>query len=911
MNGICKEWVISGMPCASIAHTLQEFSTCDPEYYKHTQRLFLLLHERGLAYQAEALVNYDPVDKTVLANEQVDANGYSWRSGAKVEKKMLRQWFFKISEFRQQLLDDLDHLAKDGAWPERVLTMQRNWLGKSTGAQIKFKVSTENGQAISDIQVFTTRPDTLFGVQYLALASTHPLVQKIAKTDADLQLILDELPSLGEDTKLGYLLPNVRAINPLASNDGTPQATKEFIPVYFAPYVLGNYGDGAVMGVPGHDARDHAFWKENNPKSPVRMVVEPSTKGSATIETVPFVEKGLLTSQNGSFAGLSSDEASKKIVDHLEANDLASNAETWRLRDWLVSRQRYWGAPIPIIHCTSCGPVPVPEKQLPVKLPTGAIDWTKSNGKDLFNDPAWLHTSCPKCGGEAKRETDTMDTFVDSSWYFMRFPDSKNTKQPFSPESANSNLPVDLYIGGVEHAILHLLYARFIAKFLATTPLWPAGAAPEILGEPFKKVLTQGMVHGKTYSDPETGRFLRPDEVDLKHPANPVVIATRAIAKVTFEKMSKSKYNGVDPGVCMENYGTDATRAHMLFQAPVSDVLEWDEQKINGVVRWLKKLIVHIDGHRLSAGVDTTDLLPPEYFVNLIALCNDTAHRMMAKDGKIYSLKEGQSRDFMTGVLCPPDAQDITAQVQKVWRLDLEQDKRLWRSVQETVVSVTEGYSKTYSLNTVVSDLMTLTNTIIDYTTHHHDHNRDPDVDGHVYSLRQVGSGILIIHALKTLVKLMAPITPAISEELWQMLAKLYPKNISAVGGKQSPIDVDSRDLHIDLPVSSHQSIFDDSFPIPDGTHDLLAPAKRTCAIQINGKLRLTVELSQAPSDLQGKELQNWITTEILKTKEGKEKLTGEGAVGFVVKGKTGKADIRKAKKVIVVQGGKTVNYVV
>ena len=779
----------------------------------------------------------------MLANEQVDASGRSWRSGAKVEKKMLRQWFFKISEFRQQLLDDLDHLATDGSWPERVLTMQRNWLGKSTGAQIKFSVTADNIHNISDIQVFTTRPDTLFGVQYLALASTHPLVQEIAKTDSKLQHILDELPSLPEDSKLGYLLPNVCATSPLVADGSTSEATKHTIPVYFAPYVLGNYGDGAVMGVPGHDARDHAFWMENNPDEPVRVVVEPPTTSTDVNNTTPYVGKGVLTSQNGSFAGLSSDEATKQILARLESEGLGSSAETWRLRDWLVSRQRYWGTPIPIIHCGSCGPVPVPESQLPVELPKGVIDWTKSNGNDLLNDPAWLHTSCPKCGGEAKRETDTMDTFVDSSWYFMRFPDSKNAEQPFSPESANACLPVDLYIGGVEHAILHLLYARFISKFLATTPLWPAGASPEILGEPFKRVLTQGMVHGKTYSDPSSGRFLMPDEVNLSNPANPVVVKTGETATITFEKMSKSKYNGVDPGTCMDKYGTDATRAHMLFLAPVSDVLEWDENKISGVVRWLNKVISHVCTLDVARRSNKEEFSPFQYFVSQAAT-----------------------------------AENSTAEMKKKWRVEQESDKKFWRSVQDTIRSVTDAYSETYSLNTVVSDLMTMSNNIIDYTakTTKNDSSN---------ALRYEGTSSLVYHASSALIQLMAPITPAVSEELWQI-------------------------LHSPQSTTSSNSIFNQPFPTPDKSYDLLAPAKRTCAVQINGKMRLAVEIPPAPEHLQGEELASWITAEILMTKEGKERLMGEGEGVDLAKGKTGRVDIRLARRVIVVRGGRTVNFV-
>jgi leucyl-tRNA synthetase len=540
------------------------------------------------------MVNYDPIDKTVLANEQVDANGMSWRSGAKVEKRMLKQWFFKISEFREDLLEGLELL--EGAWPERVLAMQKNWLGKSIGARVKFPVIAYDERTHSDIEVFTTRPDTLFGVQYIALASTHPIVRELAKTDVELQAFLDTMPALPPDSKVGYVLPHVRAFNPLAYEESTPDATKASLPIYVTPYVLGDYGDGAVMGVPGHDIRDHAFWKHNRYDEPIRMVISQSAgESTVAMKNEPFVHHGHLTSHSGLYAGQTTAEATKKIVALLESKGLGSAAEIWRLRDWLISRQRYWGTPIPIIHCDSCGAVPVPEVQLPVELPP----WRKAEtGNPLEHANDWVNVPCPKCHCPAKRDTDTMDTFVDSSWYFMRFIDPHNEAQLFDPEMAGKTLPVDLYIGGVEHAILHLLYARFISKFVAATSLWES----KNNGEPFKQLLAQGMVHGKTYSDPSNGRFLKPDEVDLTVPSKPIVTATGQPANVTFEKMSKSKYNGVDPMGCMDKHSTDATRAHILFQAPVSEVLEWDEGKISGITRWFQRVYDHIE--QLNAKLD-------------------------------------------------------------------------------------------------------------------------------------------------------------------------------------------------------------------------------------------------------------------------------------------------------------------
>ncbi|KAL2067632.1 hypothetical protein VTL71DRAFT_15728 [Oculimacula yallundae] len=939
----------------------KEFATCDPTFYKHTQTLFSELYNAGLAYQAESLVNYDPVDKTVLANEQVDSNGCSWRSGAKVEKKMLKQWFFKISEYRQELLDGLKELEKDGAWPERVLSMQKNWLGKSTGARIKFSVVAYDEQTHPDIEVFTTRPDTLFGVQYLALASTHPIVQGLAETDTELQAFLDAIPQLPQDSKAGYLL-NVRATNPLAYEESTPDATKASLPIYVAPYVLGDYGDGAVMGVPAHDTRDHTFWKYNRPEDPVRLVVSQLSNKMSLPETTPFIHHGHLTKHSGPYAGLSTAAATKKIVSLLESKGLGEEAETWRLRDWLVSRQRYWGTPIPIIHCTSCGPVLVPEDQLPVELPPVESHWAKGKaGNPLEHAHEWINTPCPKCGEAAKRDTDTMDTFVDSSWYFMRFPDSKNHDLPFDLNAAERFLPVDLYIGGVEHAILHLLYSRFIYKFFTTTKFWPSEALK--LGEPFKKVLTQGMVHGKTYSDPGTGRFLKPEEVDLSEPSKPMVIATNQKANISFEKMSKSKYNGVDPGICMAEYGADATRAHILFQAPVSEVLEWDEEKISGVTRWLRRLHDMILKNRWN-----------ERETALFDLCDQYTPM------QLFMMYEGDvgfdaEMEESTNKLLHDTDHQLNEKLKNRSRLErerLEQNKKFWRSVQATITSVTDSYSQTHSLNTVVSDLMALTNTIVEYTaldTTLGNNNKDNEM------IR--ASSYFALQATRILVQMMAPITPAFAEECWEMIhstqprppppppTPIIPKPEHRLPSLQQHIDTSKYLIPILFSVpsslvkplawqwisayykkasthfnagyeqfvaereaaenhkaslSTQSSIFDMPFPIPDGTYALLAPNTQTCVVQINGKMRCAVTIPIPDPSLQGEQLEEWLKGEILKTEEG-DKLVGksgklhEKAGGDMRKAgerKGGKEiDIRKARKVIVVKGGKTVNFVV
>ena len=814
------------------------------------------------------MVNYDPVDKTVLANEQVDVNGFSWRSGAKVDKRLLKQWFLKITEFREALLKDLDYLAKDGAWPERVLSMQKNWLGKSAGAQIQFTTTGEVQQ--TGIEVFTTRPDTLFGVQYIALASDHPIVQELAKTDAELRAFLATMPTLPVDSKAGYLLHGVEAINPISEDESAPDSVKTPLPIYVAPYVLGDYGNGAVMGVPGHDVRDHAFWKHNRRDDLITTVVSPFSNGSVA-KIQPFVREGYLTSQSGRFVGQTTADATKIIIQSLESKKKGSPAETWRLRDWLISRQRYWGTPIPIIHCDSCGAVPVPENELPVELPCVEDHWAEGKtGNPLAGAHDWINTSCPRCHGPAKRDTDTMDTFVDSSWYFMRFLDPKNEYMPLSSSIADEFLPVDVYIGGVEHAILHLLYARFISKFIATTDLWES----KNCGEPFKKVLTQGMVHGKTYSDPSNGRFLKPDEVDLTVPSAPVVVATREAANISFEKMSKSKYNGVDPGACMEKYGADSTRAHILFQAPVSEVLEWDEEKISGITRWLKRLHEFIDARRFL-----WHKLDDRGYIGM------RDHFLSNAEGLQKRTKEQQLQERWV-----------------VYDKYHAAEKKLWQTVQSTISSVSESYGKTFSLNTVVSDLMGLTNAVIEA-------EKDLSTDS---------ASAIIKQATQKLIQMMAPITPAFSEECWRLLHPgiaefkwgTKPQGIlDFILSKVYPMPPDTRSptghlsyvapqlsIGYRLIESKVGSIFDFPFPEPDGTLEMLGSNVLTCAVQINGKMKFVVEIEVPPSELEGPELEKWLVEQISKTEEGKRKLKG-------------KLD-GKLRKVIVVKRGKTVNFV-
>lgn len=543
----------------------REVTTCDPDYYLWTQRIFLQLYKEGLVYRKRALVNWDPMDQTVLANEQVDKDGRSWRSGAVVEQRMLEQWFAKITSYADDLLDDLDKLE----WPEHVKSMQANWIGRSEGTEFTFTLLDGTGA----ITVFTSRPDTLFGASYLAVSEDH---------------------SLANGKRSGEFT-GIYARHPL-----DPQRR---IPVYVAGYVLSGYGTGAVMGVPAHDIRDHEFCKAHSIPMHEPVVAAPSTENHSEV----FTDLGVLRKipANGPFGEMTSLQAQRAITEAAADKRLGKEVTNYKLRDWLLSRQRYWGAPVPMIHCPDCGTVPVPEEDLPVKLPTD-IKLSGRGGSPLAQSHDWANCKCPKCQGAAKRDTDTLDTFVDSSWYYLRYTDPHNRKQPFGSQPATRAMPVDLYIGGVEHAILHLLYSRFISKFL-----WKTGAyRGKGCGEPFKRLLTQGMVHGLTFKDPETGRFLKPDEITTDPKTGKTRIAkTGQPPAVSYEKMSKSKYNGVDPSKTVATYGADATRLHMLYLAPPQDVLEWDTQSIVGMQRWISRVGRLVDSAcecstEVSAGSD-------------------------------------------------------------------------------------------------------------------------------------------------------------------------------------------------------------------------------------------------------------------------------------------------------------------
>ena len=543
----------------------REFATCDENYYVWTQFLFLELHKAGLVYQKESEVNWDPIDNTVLANEQVDSEGKSWRSGAIVEKKLLTQWFLKITDYAEELLQDLEKLNE---WPERVKIMQENWIGKSIGTNINFKIKEFKKEKI---QVFTTRPDTLFGVTYLAISVNHPLIKNISDNKIlskleNLKIYLQE--SKDKDQKKIGIPTNLIAINPINSKE---------IPIWIASYVLDEYGTGAVMGVPAHDERDFEFAKINS--IDIKQVIIKDKDKSTSELTNAFTDNGFLINSNN-FDGLNNSDAKKQISEHGERNGWAENKIQFRLRDWLISRQRYWGCPIPIIKCTNCGSVPVNKKDIPVKLPN-EIKISSNKINSLGSNKSWINTTCPKCGNLASRETDTMDTFMCSSWYFLRYPSSKSLTKPFEKEKINKWLPVDQYVGGVEHAILHLLYARFLTKALRDNNLFD-------IDEPFKRLLTQGMVQSAAYKNSITGKYISP--TDIKDITNPKDPKDNSKLEVLFEKMSKSKYNGIDPESVIKKYGADTARMFILFKAPPEKDLEWGDSDVEGQYRFLCRI---------------------------------------------------------------------------------------------------------------------------------------------------------------------------------------------------------------------------------------------------------------------------------------------------------------------------------
>lgn len=609
--------------------------TCHPDYYHFTQWLFLLFYERGLAYRKQAAVNWCPDCATVLANEQVE-DGKCWRCDSEVEKKELEQWFLRITDYADALLEGLDRLEK---WPEKVKAMQRNWIGRSEGATITFTIPELNDQSIS---VFTTRPDTVYGVTYMVLAPEHPLVPQLIQGKPNEGAITDFIAAMAKESELTRTGSDAEKVGHFTGAYAKHPLTGERIPIWVANYVLMDYGTGAVMGVPAHDERDFVFAKQVD--LPIRQVIRPrEANGTETLDAA-YVGDGVLM-QSGPFDGMDNREAMAAIAEHLETKGLGAATVSYRLRDWLFSRQRYWGCPIPILYCESCGIVPVPKEELPVRLPEDVVFDGKSN--PLTTSPSFAVTTCPSCGGSARRETDTMDTFIDSSWYFLRYTDPHEKEKPFTPEKANRWMPVDFYIGGVEHAVLHLLYSRFVTKVLHDAGMLEAD-------EPFEHYFPQGMV--------------------LKDGS----------------KMSKSKGNTVSPREIIDRYGADTARLFILFAAPPERELEWSDSGVEGSYRFLTRVWRMVQNHASLFG------------------------------GKI-----------------PVQPEDAAS-------------KELNRLVHQTVKKATVDMNERYQFNTAISAIMELVNGIYTYP-------------------EEADRGTLA-QAIETVVILLAPFAPHITEELWEQM---------------------------------------------------------------------------------------------------------------------------------------------
>jgi leucyl-tRNA synthetase len=658
----------------------KEVTTCLPSYYGPQQSLFIDMYNKGLVYRGEALANWDPVDQTVLANEQV-VDGKGWRSGAVVERRKMPQWFFKITHYADELLRDLDTLE---GWPQRVKTMQENWIGKSRGLQFKFQVTAPSSCHLPpetcNLEVFTTRPDTLYGATFCAIAPEHPLATLTAQNDDKAASFIAEASALGtalevieKAEKKGYKTP-YEAVHPL---------TGDKLPIYIANFVLMAYGTGAIMSVPAHDERDHAFaTKYNLPITPVIQPLHASEGWHPRQEA--YTGDGILIN-SANLNGLTSETAIDAVITKAETQGWGRGTTQWRLRDWGVGRQRYWGCPIPFVHCAKCGVVPVPKDQLPVELPQDA-QFTGS-GNPLDQHPTWKHTTCPTCGGKALRETDTMDTFVDSSWYFLRYL-CPQAKAPLDKQTVDYWMPqgVDQYIGGIEHAVLHLLYARFFTKALRDL-------GHVTTAEPFKALLCQGMLIGNTYQKAD-GTYLYPSQIEMK--------GGKAFEKTTgeqvtihpAEKISKSKNNGDSPDDLLARTGADALRLFILFAAPPERDVEWSESAIEGATRFL--------------------------------------NRLWALTERASQIKLPHSREGGNPVLQTPE------------------DKALARKIHQTIQKVTRDIEN-FQYNTMIAACMELLNEL------------------------SKAEAPLLREGTETLVRLLNPACPHITEELWSMLGHQEP----------------------------------------------------------------------------------------------------------------------------------------
>jgi leucyl-tRNA synthetase len=714
----------------------REIATCHPEYYRHEQKMFLDFLEAGLAYRRESWVNWDPVENTVLANEQV-IDGRGWRSGALVEKRLLAQWFLRITHYAEDLLAALPRLER---WPERVRVMQENWIGRSEGARVFFGLAGRSDR----LEVFTTRPDTLFGAAFCALSPNHPLAAELARTDPALADFIAECNRMGtseavlETAEKKGFDTGVNVLHPLAQDWA--------LPLFVANFVLMEYGTGAIFGCPAHDQRDLDFARKYH--LTVTPVVLPPGEDAKTfaIGDVAHVEDGTIIN-SGFLNGLTVAAAKRKVIERLEALGAGQGTVAWRLRDWGVSRQRYWGCPIPVIHCPRCGIVPVPEQDLPVKLPDD-VSFDRP-GNPLDHHPTWKHTTCPGCGGKALRETDTFDTFFESSWYFDRFC-SPRDKKAFARADVDYWMPVDQYIGGIEHAVLHLLYSRFFSRALRDCGYLD-------VTEPFAGLFTQGMVCHETYQDAD-GQWLFPDEVHrdaagvvLDAQSRPVVVGPNV-------KMSKSKKNVVGLEAIVDNYGADTARFYLLSDSPPERDLEWTDAGIEGAWRYVNRL------HRLVTAPPVT----------------------LAPRG--------------TAV---PD------------RLSPALDKAR-RAAHRAVAAVTDHIER-FRFNNAVARIHELTNAL----------EKVED---------EAGAGAVMREGVETAVRLVGPMMPHLAEELWRALG--------------------------------HQRFLADE-PWPSFDPALIIEDRVTVAVQVNGRLRATVELPR-DADEKSAERAALALPEVQRAREGK-----------------------------------------
>jgi leucyl-tRNA synthetase len=690
----------------------REIATCHPEYYRHEQKMFLDFLAKDLAYRKESWVNWDPVDHTVLANEQV-IEGRGWRTGALVEKRLLSQWFLRITRFSDELLSALDGLDR---WPERVRLMQEHWIGRSEGARVRWALS--DGRTVVD--VFTTRPDTLYGASFIALSPHHPFAEELARDSASLAEFIAECDRVGtseeaiETAEKRGFRTGIDAIHPL---DKTRR-----VPVYVANFVLMEYGTGAIFGCPAHDQRDLDFARKF--ALPVVPVVLPPKADAATfaIGDTAYVDDGAIIN-SGFLNGLSVPEAKRAVGERLESLGSGERTIAYRLRDWGVSRQRYWGCPIPVIHCGDCGIVPVPETDLPVKLPEDVDFGTPGNPLDRH--PTWKHVACPRCGRAATRETDTFDTFFESSWYFLRFC-SARAPVAFERDAASYWMPVDQYIGGVEHAVLHLLYSRFFLRALHECGYFD-------IDEPFAGLFTQGMVCHQTYQNPE-GEWLFPEEV-TSDPAGRLTDADgRPVLAGRLEKMSKSKKNVVGLDAIVDTYGADTARLYLLSDSPPERDLEWTDTGIEGIWRYVNRL------WRLVS--EPAVPLPP------------------------------------VGAAMPATLTPSLAAIR--------------RTTHKTIASVTDDIEK-FRFNRAVARIRELSNALegLDIA--------DP-----------AAAGAVLREALEIVTRLLGPMMPHLCEEMWHEL-----------GHAEMLADV----------------------PWPAADADLARDEQVTIAVQVNGKLRATLDL--------------------------------------------------------------------